>query len=31
MIVAQSGFDANSKLITTDDQLMQTLVGMVQS
>ncbi len=30
MIVAQSGFDANSKVITTDDQLMQTLVNMIQ-
>ena len=25
MIIAQSGFDANSKVITTDDQLLQTL------
>ena len=30
MIIAQSGFDANSKVITTDDQLMQTLVNMIQ-
>ena len=29
MIIAQSGFDANSKVITTDDQLMQTLVNMI--
>jgi flagellar hook protein FlgE len=31
MIIAQSGFDANSKVITTDDQLLQTLVNMVQA
>jgi flagellar hook protein FlgE len=31
MIIAQSGFDANSKVITTDDELLQTLVGMVQT
>jgi flagellar hook protein FlgE len=30
MIIAQSGFDANSKVITTDDELMQTLVNMIQ-
>jgi flagellar hook protein FlgE len=29
MIIAQSGFDANSKVITVDDQLMQTLVNMI--
>ena len=31
MIIAQSAFDANSKVITTDDQLLQTLDNMIQS
>ncbi len=30
MIAAQSGYEANSKMITTMDQLMQTLVNMKQ-
>ncbi len=30
MIVAQSGYDAASKLITTTDQNLQTLVNMLQ-
>jgi flagellar hook protein FlgE len=29
MIIAQSAFDANSKVITTDDSLMQTLDNMI--
>ncbi len=31
MIIAQSAFDANSKVITTDDALLQTLDSMVQA
>ncbi len=30
MITAQEGYDANSKVITTADQMLQTVVGMVQ-
>jgi flagellar hook protein FlgE len=28
MIVAQSGYEANSKVITTTDEILQTLMNM---
>jgi flagellar hook protein FlgE len=30
MIIAQRGFQANSKSITTSDQILQTLVSLKQ-
>ncbi len=30
MITAQHGYDANSKVITTADQMLQSVVNMVQ-
>jgi flagellar hook protein FlgE len=30
LITAQQGFEANSKVVTTSDQMLQTVVSMVQ-